>query len=165
MARCSFSLFPTASRLVIATIVCALLIGASLKCASLLVAAERPMVPTSATEQLLAEAAGEENGGAKDEPLVREGEVVENIAGHFRRMGERILFQPAKGGRPWPVLENLSLERVARTIQDTGKLNSPWTVSGVVTEYRGANYLLLSRAMIKTAPAARRPADAPQSSI
>lgn len=103
----------------------------------------------------------DEQPAAGEGPLVREGTFVEDLRGVFRRSGDRLLFQPSTGGRPWPVLENLNLERVARTIQDSGKTSAPWSVSGTVTEYRGTNYLLLRRAVLKAAAPSGRPIGAP----
>lgn len=46
-------------------------------------------------------------------------------------------------------LENLNLERIARAITDNTE-QLEWRVSGVLTEYGGANYLLVDRAILKS---------------
>jgi hypothetical protein len=53
-------------------------------------------------------------------------------------------------GESFRVLENLALERINRELgQARGNLQ--WTVSGIVTEFRGNNYLLVTRAVVKSA--------------
>ena len=79
---------------------------------------------------------------------VREGTKVVQASGEFQATGERIHFV-SKTMPPLKVLENLALERVAQTLSERGA-GREWTVSGVVTEYRGVNYLLLTRASLKT---------------
>jgi hypothetical protein len=77
----------------------------------------------------------------------REGMRLENAVGSFERNGDRIWFVLSDGQR-LASLENLNLERIADKLDtDTGPLS--WTVSGLVTEYRGRCYLLVSRAQAK----------------
>jgi hypothetical protein len=62
---------------------------------------------------------------------------------------DRIVFYPAdKTPESIRVLENLALERVANAIVDPRAPNR-WLVSGTITEYRGLNYLLISRAVVQ----------------
>jgi hypothetical protein len=78
---------------------------------------------------------------------LREGTHVEKFAGHFKLTGDRVTFIADKGSQRFGGLENLALERVARTVKDSpAKLQ--WVVSGVITEYRGTNYLLVTHAML-----------------
>ncbi len=78
----------------------------------------------------------------------REGTEIFDQWGTFRSVGDRITFFLADGRQRYVVLENLNLERIARSIAD-----SPdplrWSVSGTLTEYRGANYLLVTRVVAK----------------
>lgn len=79
---------------------------------------------------------------------LREGSTLVQVAGQFRITGARIVFEPQDGGRKYVVLENLGLERVGRALEDAPAPDSLcWTVSGKITEYRGANYLLLTHAV------------------
>ena len=74
----------------------------------------------------------------------REGfELVEQI-GTFRLAGDRIVFYSEDGRLRLVVLENLALARVANVL---GANPEPmrWKVTGTLTEYRNANYLLLRR--------------------
>jgi hypothetical protein len=86
--------------------------------------------------------------GAADSRL-REGELLENQLGTFDVTGERVHFTVAGRPRVLPVLENLALERVARMLEQ--QVDSSWLVTGTVTEYRGRNYLLLERAVVRAA--------------
>ena len=46
-------------------------------------------------------------------------------------------------------LENLNLERISRAISNN-PAQLEWMVSGEITEYRGANFLLVHRAILTT---------------
>ena len=61
--------------------------------------------------------------------------------------GGRVLFFTADGKRRFVGLENLNLERVARTIAESPQ-TLQWSVTGTITEYRGANFLLVRRAIL-----------------
>jgi hypothetical protein len=82
---------------------------------------------------------------------VREGSLLETT-GYFKVSGDRALFTTADGNCRYTGLENLNLERVAIAVSE-----SPdpllWNVTGTVTEYRGTNYLLVTRALLKSKPA------------
>jgi len=82
----------------------------------------------------------------------REGEVVE-LTGRFAFAGERVTFTAEEGNISFRVLENLALERVLQYLEENAA-NAPrrlWSVVGRVTEFRGTNYLLLERAVLKRA--------------
>ena len=82
------------------------------------------------------------------EKRVREGTKIDKT-GYFRTTGDRVTFYVDDGKTRYRGLENLMLERIARTIEDSpGQLD--WTVTGIVTEYRGANFLLVMHAVLKT---------------
>lgn len=97
---------------------------------------------------------------------VREGSVLD-AQGSFKINGDRGIFQTVDGTGRYTVLENLNLERIAAAISESPD-QLVWTVNGTVTEYRGTNYLLVQRAMIKPkskpgaklGPAERKPASA-----
>jgi len=46
-------------------------------------------------------------------------------------------------------MENLNLERIVRAITDNTE-QLEWRVSGTLTEYGGANFLLVERAILKS---------------
>ncbi len=83
-----------------------------------------------------------------DSSLAREGTELDSVPGHFTVDDDRLTFHSAD--RRWDVhaLENLALERVAQTMAEA-QTELQWTVDGRITEFRGANYLLLSRAMVR----------------
>src|SRR3972149_6899417 len=74
---------------------------------------------------------------------------IQNQAGYFRITGARISFVPAENQHLFVGLENLILERVAQ-ITAASSDQSQWIVSGVITQYRGTNFLLLSQAWLKS---------------
>lgn len=86
---------------------------------------------------------------------LREGTQLTDMLGQFRLTGDRASFVPADGSGKFLTLENLTLDRVTQTIsEDPNPLE--WVVSGTITEYKGGNYLLLSRAILKNkAPIAK----------
>ena len=90
-----------------------------------------------------------DQGEAREEPIrrVREGSVLKRQTGSFTMLGDRIVFQSEGEEDVLMVLENLMLERVWKVLQETSPRQ--WIVSGSVTEYRGRNYLLLERAVVR----------------
>ncbi|PHR92476.1 MAG: hypothetical protein COA78_33485 [Blastopirellula sp.] len=86
---------------------------------------------------------------------MREGTQITDTIGSFVQSGERWTFEikaekKEKGKDESPssspkfqILENLMLERVAQTIENTTSTVS-WKVDGKITEYRGNNFLILT---------------------
>jgi hypothetical protein len=87
----------------------------------------------------------------------REGTTLVDVPGHFKLTGDRATFFPAGSDAHYTGLENLNLERIAIAISDIPE-QIPWVISGTITEYRGANYLLVTKAILKNAPAQNRAA-------
>jgi hypothetical protein len=85
---------------------------------------------------------------AKQGERLREGTALVEAAGSFQFAGDRIAFQPDGASDSLRVLENLALERVGRIIAE-GRGAQAWVVSGQITEYKGANYLLLTKAVVR----------------
>ena len=118
--------------------------------------------------QLNALSQQEANISTKPRERVREGTVLNDVPGVFKLTGDRATFYPTDGSARYGGLENQSLERVANVIsEDPTALE--WLVSGNVTEYKGNNYLLVSRAILKSKPStigkgATKPAKAPRPS-
>lgn len=81
----------------------------------------------------------------------REGERVEDLVGTFRVTGDRVTFYPNDSDESFRALENLALERIANALEETTEQRK-WTVSGTLTEFRGGNFLLVSRAEIQSRP-------------
>jgi hypothetical protein len=82
---------------------------------------------------------------------LREGTRLKDRLGKFRQNGESITFVD-EDGREMGGLPNLSLERITRMLKTVEEPEGVWwSVSGVVTEFSGRNYLLISRAVYKSA--------------
>lgn len=85
---------------------------------------------------------------AKKDHRIREGAKLEGQLGEFREAGERIRFYLSDEKTSFVAVENLALERVSRVL-DENTSSRTWSVSGVVTEFRGGNYLIVTRAAVK----------------
>lgn len=85
---------------------------------------------------------------------LREGSKLSDVSGQFDFAGDRIAFFPSDSKDSFRVLENLALERVSRILGE-GREKPEWSVSGVITEFRGVNYLLVTKAVIKTTATAQ----------
>ncbi|MGE0757731.1 MAG: hypothetical protein AB7O38_11950 [Pirellulaceae bacterium] len=102
----------------------------------------------------------EEPAGSKEIVLrQREGVRITDQLGEFQKSGDRYNFYPQNGKGIIRVLENLALERVTQQLGDVTATRI-WCVSGILTEYRGENYLLVTRAVLKQRNAATAPAAA-----
>jgi hypothetical protein len=82
----------------------------------------------------------------------REGTKLIEQVGTFEFLGDRAAFLPSGAKESYRVLENLALERVSRQTIDT-RGQQEWTISGTLTEFKGANYLLITKAVARVAPA------------
>ncbi len=80
---------------------------------------------------------------------IREGTEIKEVEGVFRMTGDRVTFFSEDGQRRYVALENLNLERIVARIADDPTPRQ-WRVTGLVTEFRGANYLLVRRALLKS---------------
>lgn len=78
----------------------------------------------------------------------REGSQVQNIVGSVSREGVRWVFLPDSGGMPLGLLENQLRERVEhyQSVQAHSGPGPKWRLSGIITEYRGGNFLLITAA-------------------
>ena len=85
----------------------------------------------------------------------REGSRLIDQTGSFKLIGEHVVFISSDGKLKFDGLENLAVERIARTIGDSPD-QLEWSISGLITEYRGANYLLVTQAVLKTKAARAR---------
>jgi hypothetical protein len=97
--------------------------------------------------------ARDEQATAAPGDRLREGAVLDTT-GIFKLTGDRIMFYASGDSRRFGTLENLNLERISRVISETSEALE-WNVSGTVTEFQGTNYLLVSRAILKSKPQRR----------
>ena len=110
----------------------------------------RRRVSPPATDARPADAGREDNLGQ----LRREGTQLRDERGQFALNGTRVIFVSADDKTRFVGLENLALQRISQLVG--GEFNDvEWIVSGLVTEYQGANYLLILRAT-KAAPGSGR---------
>lgn len=87
--------------------------------------------------------------------LRREGTQLREERGRFEFSGDRIAFITSETKTRFLGLENLNLQRIAQ-ISGGSAESLEWTVSGVITEFQGTNFLLVTRATRATATTARR---------
>ena len=91
--------------------------------------------------------AADSNSTAKRSTRLREGASLIDQLGEFREAGGRVVFYPQGTSTSLQLLENLALERVASDLDQPGRI---WSVTGTITEYRGGNFLLLQRVVLKS---------------
>ena len=117
--------------------------------------AQQAATPPAARQARPAAPAAPGKAAAK-QPRIREGTALVEQPGVFQKAGDRMTFFTSDGQRRFVVLENLQLERISRAVGDN--LTPPqWTVSGLVTEFCGANYLFVDRAVLRpTGPSGRQ---------
>lgn len=86
---------------------------------------------------------GGEAGGKASERL-REGTKLVDVIGSFQSAGgDSISFSREGGKDSFRVLENLNLQRISQMLEENRGGTRQWVVSGMITEFRGANYLLV----------------------
>jgi len=85
----------------------------------------------------------------KQAQRAREGSLLTDEAGSFEFVGDRIVFVPTGSRESLRVLENLALERIVRELGDARDQRN-WSVWGVLTEFKGANYLLVTKSLLQT---------------
>ncbi len=82
------------------------------------------------------------------------------MLGSFKLTSDRATFYPADSEQRFQGLENLNLERISLVVgENPDRLD--WIVSGTITEYRGTNYLLVTKATLKN-KSARQPVETPR---
>jgi hypothetical protein len=104
-----------------------------------------------AQSSLLAQTSIAESSAGKPKDRVREGTELQDVLGTFRLTGDRATFYPADGTGKFGGLENQTLERVA-TVIAADPASMEWLVTGTITEFRGNNYILVTRAILKAKP-------------
>jgi len=81
-------------------------------------------------------------------PRAREGTEVVDQTGSFQIVAERVVFVAERNSQRFVALENLNLERIARTVA-SHPYPLQWRISGRITEFRGNNFILVERAIGK----------------
>jgi len=84
---------------------------------------------------------------AGNDERLREGQKLTDVLGRFKMSGDRATFYVTGSNRRFIGLENLNLARIVNTIANDHAATMEWKVSGVVTEFRSSNYLLITKAV------------------
>jgi hypothetical protein len=91
-------------------------------------------------------------GGAaagKGNERLREGTKLIDVVGTFQATGaDSVTFLASGNTESYRVLQNLALQRVSYSLEENRALRQ-WIISGTITEYRGANFLLITKAVIQ----------------
>jgi hypothetical protein len=96
-----------------------------------------------------ASAATAPSNSGKPAERLREGTRLTDIKGAFVSIGaDSVTFSPKGGKDSYRVLENLALQRVSQQL-DENRGHRQWVVSGLITEFRGSNYLLVTKAVVQ----------------
>ncbi len=83
---------------------------------------------------------------AKEDSAMREGTVLADVKGRFKKQGERFVFTDEATNKPYKCLENLCLQRVATSQQDDDR-KVMWLVSAKVTEFNNENFLIIEKSV------------------
>jgi hypothetical protein len=102
---------------------------------------------TPAAPQNVAGPAPTKPGPSKPAERLREGTKLIDETGTFQSVGDRVSFIPGGDKDSYRVLENLALQRISAAL-DEGRGPRQWVVSGTITEFKGSNYLLVTKASI-----------------
>ena len=81
--------------------------------------------------------------------IQREGMRIVDRRGYFRMAGDRVVFFSSERKNRYVTLENLNLERIVQALADQPRQRR-WKVTGMLTEYKGENYLLVEKALLES---------------
>lgn len=84
------------------------------------------------------------NNSERKVELSREGTKVAGVVGTISQSGRRWIFTGDEDSAAYRLLENQSLERVVRAIEEDPQ-DVRWKISGELTEYMDENFLLLGK--------------------
>lgn len=111
--------------------------------------------PPGSTSRGLPKWSGEGPAGAaqpRETPVrerLREGTRLVDVVGTFQVVADQATFNSVDGKYHLVGLENLTLERIVKRTRDEPQPLA-WSVDGTVTEYLGSNYLLVTRAVLRS---------------
>ncbi len=127
-----------------AVTLCVLAVGGTVRFSTTIAAPDGFGAPSSARSLL-----DSEEGDSQRR--LREGTLIVDVVGYFRQDGDGATFVTDEG-QEFGGLSNLNLERIARTLKGADESKRlMWSVSGTVTEFMNRNFLLISRAVYKSA--------------
>ncbi|MDR3110796.1 MAG: hypothetical protein LBU65_14095 [Planctomycetaceae bacterium] len=117
---------------------------------SILLAQRAEVPPQTGQEQAEVPVAAKPDEKKVPPKRIREGTELNGEKVFFRQNGTRtVLYFVNNNQRRYACLENLTLERVLKSIE-TKPEHKFWKVNGKFTEFRGENYILLTRAVVTT---------------
>lgn len=83
----------------------------------------------------------------KSSERLREGTKLIDVTGTFQAVGsDNISFLATGNKESYRILQNLALQRISQSLEDN-RAPRQWIVSGTITEFRSANYLLVTKAV------------------
>ena len=125
-----------------------LFVGATLLVGLAAAWAQTP-APVVSSPQTKATASRTADGKSPKQHRLREGTELKDEQGYFLATedGRTVFVMGGTSGTRYTVLENLNLERIVSEIT-RNPTQLEWSVLGTVTEYQGANYLLVRRAVL-----------------
>jgi hypothetical protein len=87
---------------------------------------------------------------AKSAERLRENTRLVDVTGVFQSVGaDSVTFSPTGSKEAYRLLQNLALERLSRTLEEN-RGSRPGMASGIITEFRGSNYLLITKAIFQS---------------
>jgi len=116
-----------------------------------------PLVPDAATASAVGDDAGAKTAPAA-QPLIREGKRFAERRAKASREGDLTVLLLDGVSRPVVLVRTRPLERIEE-LSDYGRKEIEFIVSGIVTEYRGRNYLLLDSFRVPRVESDDRPYD------
>jgi hypothetical protein len=108
---------------------------------------EPPAQPNQAISPIATPAARQ----APPAQRLREGTAFRNMHVFFQQAGDRTVLFTVDDHQRFVCLENLTLERVLTTMQETPERRF-WRIDGEFTEFRGENFVLIRRAVVAQPP-------------
>ena len=88
---------------------------------------------------------GVENGSKASDRLREDTKLIDEVGTFQSAGGDSISFSRDGGKDSLKVLENLNLQRISQVLEENRGGTRRWVVSGIVTEFRGNNYLLVKK--------------------
>ncbi|HEX8341941.1 MAG TPA: hypothetical protein VF624_13625, partial [Tepidisphaeraceae bacterium] len=112
----------------------------------------RPLQPIAEAAPTGSTAAGAVAPGGMATPTLREGSYLVDRVGRLTKLGEGYVFTLEADGRamqdpPLVILPNLKLMLMENQVKDTSR-DLRFRVTGMVTEYRGKNFVLLEKVVV-----------------
>jgi len=119
--------------------------------------AQRPELPVQQPNQEIRPIAPSAAKQISRANRIREGTAFKGKHVFFRETGDQIVLYTVEDSQRFACLKNLALERILATMQEKPERQF-WKIDGEFTEFRGENFVLISRAVVAQPPASNIPA-------